>query len=107
MAPEYNLSIQARIPVALCAIHNFIAEYDASERALDKSITTANDCYDYYEGINFAGAGQEEDRDASFKHDQIAESMWQSYQRVCAEMGEDLDESLDDDDDDDNGSDGN
>jgi len=74
---------------------------------LDKSITTANDCYDYYEGINFAGAGQEEDCDTSFKCDQIAESIWQSYQWVCVEMDEDLDESLDDDNDNDNGSDDN
>jgi len=28
---EYNMHIQARIPVALAAVHNFIHEHDPSE----------------------------------------------------------------------------
>ena len=31
LAPEYTLHIQARIPAALCAIHNFIIKHDPAE----------------------------------------------------------------------------
>ncbi|EGN91538.1 hypothetical protein SERLA73DRAFT_67224, partial [Serpula lacrymans var. lacrymans S7.3] len=30
-APEYNMDIQAKIPPALCVIHNFIRIYDPSD----------------------------------------------------------------------------
>ncbi|KIJ59008.1 hypothetical protein HYDPIDRAFT_72443, partial [Hydnomerulius pinastri MD-312] len=30
-APEYDLSIQVRIPTALCAIHNFICTHNPDE----------------------------------------------------------------------------
>ena len=31
LAPEYSLEIQARIPAALCAVHNFIWVHDSNE----------------------------------------------------------------------------
>ena len=44
---------------------------------------TPIDCDDYYDNyIGFAEIGPE--TNASFKHDQIAEAMWQSYQEYCA-----------------------
>ena len=43
IAPEYNLEIQARIPAALCAIHNFIQEHDPNEGELEGRDINASD----------------------------------------------------------------
>lgn len=96
LAPEYNLNIQARIPAALCAIHNVIAKYDPGEGSLPEN--AAGDDNDY-DNTNLTGT---EPRDANVadKRDRIAEMMWQSYQQIRAEMDEGID-VIDDDDDDD------
>jgi hypothetical protein len=47
LAPEYNLEIQARIPAALCAIHNFICIHDSDEEV------TAADNGDDHDGSAF------------------------------------------------------
>jgi hypothetical protein len=57
LAPEYNLEIQARIPAALCVIHNFIAKYDSSDASLSEN--TLSDHDGYYDHVNFAGAEPE------------------------------------------------
>ena len=31
LAPEYDMDIQARVPPALCALHNFICQHDPSD----------------------------------------------------------------------------
>lgn len=79
--PDYSIDIQARIPVALCAIHNFIAKHDPSEEPLPEN--SADYCDDYYDDVNFAGVTRKRKRasDATVKRDQIAEMMWQSYQQ--------------------------
>jgi hypothetical protein len=79
--PEYDMGIQARIPAALCALHNFIRHHDPS------------DIEDYSETDNIPGShantaigdlatrainGAERDR-AHLKRDQIAKEMWDSY----------------------------
>ncbi|KIN99020.1 hypothetical protein M404DRAFT_156333, partial [Pisolithus tinctorius Marx 270] len=30
LAPEYDINVQAQIPMALCALHNFICTHDQS-----------------------------------------------------------------------------
>jgi hypothetical protein len=107
LAPEYGLNVQARIPAALCAIHNFIATYDPSEASLPEN-APSYDYDNYHHHVNFAGVEPEQDHDASVHRDQIAEMMWQSYQRVCAEraeVGSDVSDKLLEDDDDDNNND--
>ena len=42
LAPEYNLEIQARIPAALCSIHNFIRTHDASDQLEDEELFYGN-----------------------------------------------------------------
>ena len=36
IAPEYDLEIQAQIPAALCAIHNFIQKHDLDEGRMEE-----------------------------------------------------------------------
>jgi len=78
LAPEYNRDIQARIPAALCAIHNFTTRFDPSEASLPGD--TPSDYDDTYYRVNFAGVEPERASDASVYRDQLAEMTWQSYE---------------------------
>ena len=76
------MEIQAQIPAALCALHNFICNSDPNEidnypDAIDLAIGRANGVELgtlATQAINMA----EHDR-MSLKRDQIAQNMWDSY----------------------------
>lgn len=76
------MAIQARIPPALCAVHNFIRIHDE-----DEINEFAPDIYDQNPG-NFHGelaAGppvRAEKERAEIKRDNIAQAMWESYQAL-------------------------
>jgi hypothetical protein len=95
-APEYAMPIQARIPVGLAAVHNFILAYDDT------------DLKNYLDSLPGGGTGGEEVGElgdgpisrteynrASALRDQIAEEMWQSYQAFIAENPQVLEEEFD------------
>jgi len=98
LGPEYNLSIQAQIPAALCALHNFIRIHDPQEEEL------ADEEYDNqgsYTGDGFVRqVSNVEDNNSNGavtrQRDQIAQSMWQSYQAIlrAREASDDVDEFL-------------
>jgi hypothetical protein len=81
--PAYSPEVQARIPAALCAIHNFIREFDSSEGKLPA------------DNISFEYGGSNEDAEVSggnndrtdSRRDRIAEDMWRDYQRILMERG--------------------
>jgi hypothetical protein len=74
LAPEYNFNIQARIPAALCAIHNFNAKYDSNKVLLpENTLGGFDNCHDR---VKSAGVEPERASDTSVDHDQIAEMMW-------------------------------
>jgi hypothetical protein len=81
IAPEYNLEIQARIPAALCAIHNFIQEHDPNEGELEEERNVFN------EGLENEGGlpAPEVEPVANLLQDQIAQDMWDQYQQLLAE----------------------
>lgn len=88
LAPEYCMDIQARIPPALCAIHNFIRIHDPQD------IENFADVVDGYG--DEAGSGtlaehavtQAEKERAGAKRDAIANQMWEDYQALLRERGE-------------------
>ena len=81
MAPEYNAETQARIPAALCTIHNVIWEEDESEGQLPPD----NNSFGYgCGGEDPEGSGGDE---SDARRDRIAEEMWRDYQRVLEERG--------------------
>lgn len=94
LAPEYSLEIQARIPAALAAIHNFIRSHDPDDNEPradgDTNYGHSNDEADPL----FMPVGEVDER-----RDQIAQAMWDDYRRVCEErgIGDESDESADDD----------
>ena len=77
--PEYSMRIQAHIPPALCAIHNFIHIYDADE--IHEFDNEAQDLDSRnYGDLAHGPAGAAEKTRAAMKRDQIAQAIWESYQ---------------------------
>jgi hypothetical protein len=111
VAPEYDLHVQARIPAALCALHNFIRKHDPDEGPLHKTSDPSD--HGYYDSDSYPEATGEEEIDvaneASKRRDEIAQAMWDDYRRYCIEVGiedgmdfdSEFGDEFDDDDDDD------
>jgi len=98
LAPEYDLDIQARIPTALCAIHNFIHTHNAEEESLPGTGDEPrhhNDNYD--DGFDPDEVDPTVEIDADVRRDEIAQAMWEDYQQICAERDaqRDSDETTD------------
>ena len=87
LPPAYNMAIQARIPAALAALHNFIRQYDPEEIRIFE-----DQPFDFPIGARPESAGElgsgparsNERARASERRDRIAASMWEQYQRYLA-----------------------
>jgi hypothetical protein len=83
--PEYSMEIQARIPPALAATHNFIRDHDGEE------IFDFDDPIDpqpgFYGVLGNGPAWRAEVVRATSKRDHIASAMWRSYQAVTRGLG--------------------
>lgn len=98
IAPEYSMDIQAQIPVALCAIHNFINAHDPNKDALEEISNFFDDGVGSTDdGRNFTVVGEEGQSEASIKCDQIAQAMWVQYQKVLVDRALSDDGSKSDD----------
>lgn len=86
LMPHYNIPLQARIPAALCALQNFIRIHDADEGPLPSDgLPAKNSRYTTFSNDNTAGIGTGIDEaenidEASARRDNIANTMWISYQ---------------------------
>ena len=102
LAPEYNLDIQARIPAALCAIHNFIGIHNPDEELIhagDDNDENSDDNAPFdNHGAQAAGAGFDR---PSVRRDSIAQAMWDDYLTVRLERGIDSDDESETESDDD------
>lgn len=86
---EYPMEIQARIPPALCALHNFIRVHDPEEIG-DFVDVQADPEPARRDGILGEGpAAQGERRRANRRRDDIAKAMWTSYVQWQEEHGDD------------------
>lgn len=89
---EYSISIQVRLFLALCALHNFILASDAGDiqiwsvdsdpgLATEPPLTGYERWADSLEFPDLHGSiTLEEQEAADIRRDQIAEAMWLSYQ---------------------------
>lgn len=91
--PEYSVKVQAQIPSALCAIHNFIQIYDPKEDELpdlrhpeySNSIPNPGD-----NGVQQINYGEDDVLDdVAVRRDKIAQDMWDSYQAILEGRRED------------------
>jgi hypothetical protein len=107
LASQYSLKIQAQIPAALAAIHNFICAHSDADNdnplkmnggeTGDMANAGHYDNPDEDDGLNFNNDNVDERRD------QITQAMWDDYQKVCEErknVGTDGSTESDSDDDD-------
>lgn len=78
--PEYSMDIQARIPVALCALHNFIQKYHPDIFDLQSDGNLLEITQDVALGEFGDGpADVAERRRADQRRDRIARMMWVDY----------------------------
>lgn len=102
IAPEYNLDIQAQIPTALCAIHNFIRQHEPEELPAIVDNLPESDYLDHTHDLSAVELIEEDSQSQpSIRRDQIAQAMWEDYQHVLLERAEedmdiDSNESADD-----------
>jgi hypothetical protein len=86
LSPEYSMAIQARIPSALCAIHNFIRLHDSNEGPLPGFEGTPGGSAT----VPGQGAADEEaagiiEEGVGAMRDRIAQAMWDDYQNILYE----------------------
>jgi len=80
MAPEYDMDIQARIPPALCTIHNFIRIHDPEELENTEEDVSYDDNVSGHTGELAPGPPDRAARvRANERWDEIAQAMWVSY----------------------------
>ena len=77
------MEIQARIPAALCAIHNFIHIHDTADNIILTDDDHDGNLFDH-DHVASASAAAEID-EPSARRDRIAENMWADYLEVCRE----------------------
>ncbi|KAG2042889.1 hypothetical protein BDR03DRAFT_844372, partial [Suillus americanus] len=85
LPPEYKMDVQARIPVALCALHNFICRYDPT--IFDEEYDEDLFGHELEEGEGVAELNELEDgpadarerRRADLCRNAIARAMWDDY----------------------------
>jgi DDE superfamily endonuclease len=84
VTPEYDMSIQALIPPALAALHNFIRQYDPDEIHAYDDDDLIDLQMDDLESSGVLGTGlvtPAETLRANERRDRIAGEMWAQYQR--------------------------
>jgi len=96
--PEYNMDIQALIPPALAALHNFIRQYDPEDIQTsddDDNDDDSDKLPDFQRPISDTvgelGMGMVTSREsarANERRDRIAGEMWEQYQRYLESYDE-------------------
>ncbi|KAJ8579557.1 hypothetical protein M405DRAFT_895196, partial [Rhizopogon salebrosus TDB-379] len=79
-APEYDMDIQAQIPVVLCALHNFIQKYhpDTFDLESDGNLLEINQDVALGE-FGEGPADAVEQRRADEQRERIVNEMWDDY----------------------------
>jgi DDE superfamily endonuclease len=68
LAPEFSVKIQAKIPAALCAIHNFIHHCNPQKGEISENIDSKHSNYTSHAGDETVGPGMESEIDDSNVH---------------------------------------
>jgi hypothetical protein len=83
--PEYSMEIQACIPPALAATHNFIHDHDTDE--IFEFDNPTDPQLGLYGDLGNGPARWAEVIRATSKQDRIASTMWRSYQALTRGLG--------------------
>jgi hypothetical protein len=89
LPPEYSMEIQARIPPALCLVHNIIRVHDPNDMMEYRDLNVSDERFTTDTGNLANGPPTEQARTrASLRRDQIAGEMWEDYNRERVRRGE-------------------
>ena len=84
--PEFDMKVQARIPAALCCIHNIIRRYDPEElrdpeveQAAAEAATAGTNQLSLYGDLAGGFITADERYAMADKRVEIAESLWQDH----------------------------
>ena len=80
------MDVQAQIPAALIAVHNFIREHDPEEILEFKDILEDLPAIDEFGDLAEGPPNQAEQRRAEATRDGIAQAMWQDYQAYLEQI---------------------
>jgi hypothetical protein len=89
--PQYSMAVQARIPCALAALHNFILSHDStdlnnfSEEDVDLD---PGQHHDSLGSLADSTISREERSRAANNRDRIAQEMWNQYQQYIQDHSE-------------------
>ncbi|KAG2742872.1 hypothetical protein P692DRAFT_20697518, partial [Suillus brevipes Sb2] len=86
LPPEYKMDIQARIPPALCLVHNVIRVHDPNDMMDYRNVLDAHILTDTGNLANGPPTEQARTR-VSLRRDQIASEMWEAYNRERIQRG--------------------
>lgn len=84
---EYDMDIQAQIPAALCALHNFVRRYDPEDDGELGGVNPPDEDVEPAGVLADGPADAAERRRADRRRDDIAEEMWVDYQRELRRRG--------------------
>ena len=85
IAPEYSLEIQACIPAALAAIHNFICHHEPGEdEVINNEELIGGMVENDDDDVEWTDGGVDEQ---DVRRDSIASAMWEQYQSEYANQG--------------------
>ncbi|KAE9407629.1 hypothetical protein BT96DRAFT_809067, partial [Gymnopus androsaceus JB14] len=92
---NFDMSIQARIPPALAALHNFILQFDPMDiedflndpNIFNEELDTEYYSNDMYGNLAMDTPSREEKEEAEKMRDEIAQSMWEQYQQWLVDNG--------------------
>ena len=103
LAPEYNLQIQGRIPLALIALYNFIRTHDSEAKFAEPSDDVDYALHGFHAGNNYSDIsieGEEDHSEADNRREAIADAMWTQYQSTLQERLQELDRESSEDEED-------
>ena len=83
--PEYSMTIQARIPPALAAVHNFIRIHDEGEILEFEDLEDGEPGERDYGELAEGPPSRAEKTHSEVKRDRIAQAMWESYRALVDE----------------------
>jgi hypothetical protein len=99
LAPEYSLNVQAWIPAALAAIHNFISIHNPHDQPISNTTADGAQAGNLYindeEDVAEAPGPNKPNQD--LRRDMIAQKMWDDYVGICAERGINMDDLIESD----------
>ncbi|KAH9172559.1 hypothetical protein EDB89DRAFT_2069635 [Lactarius sanguifluus] len=92
--PQYDISIQARIPAGLAATHNFIVDHDDTDIGHYLQDIDIHEHAQPFGDLGHGAIPRAESERATALRDCIATEMWVSYQQFLQDHPEMLDQEL-------------